>query len=206
MSANHWQKLSAFRVAVAKPLVALRELSTIRYSPDVSSHVPGALVREARRRAGLSQEELGRRAGVTQSVVSAYESGARQPSLPTLERLVRAAGCELDVSVRQPRPKAQVLVGPVGQKLFRQRRKVRDIIARHGLSNVRVFGSVVRGEDTSDSDVDLLVDVTSGVGLLGLARCERDLEALLGASVDLVPADDLKPGVAASVLSEARPL
>jgi hypothetical protein len=101
--------------------------------------------------------------------VSAYESGARQPSLPTLERLVRAAGCELDITVRAPR--AQVLAGPVGQKLLRHRRKVRDIIARHGLSSVRVFGSVARGE--------------------------RDLEALLGVPVDLVPADDLKPAVAA---------
>ena len=42
----------------------------------------GSLLREARRKAGLSQVELGRRAGVTQSVVSAYESGARQPSVP----------------------------------------------------------------------------------------------------------------------------
>lgn len=110
--------------------------------------------------------------------MSAYESGARQPSLPTLERLVRAAGCELDITLRAPR--AQVLAGPVGQKLLRHRRKVRDIIARHGLSNVRVFGSVARGE--------------------------RDLEALLGVPVDLVPADDLKPAVAASALSEARPV
>jgi transcriptional regulator with XRE-family HTH domain len=47
-----------------------------------------ALLRDARLRAGLSQAELGRRAGVTQSVVSAYESGARQPSVPTLARLV----------------------------------------------------------------------------------------------------------------------
>ena len=183
-----------------------REISTIRYSPGVTSRAPGMLVREARRRAGLSQKELGRRAGVTQSVVSAYESGARQPSLPTLERLVRAAGCELDISVRQPMPRAQALLGPVGQNLFGQRRKVRDIIAHHGMSNVRVFGSVARGEDTVESDVDLLVDVAPGVGLVGLARCERDLEALLGVSVDLVPADDLKPGVAASALSEARPL
>jgi uncharacterized protein len=115
---------------------------------------------------------------------------------------VRAAGCELDITVRAPR--AQVLAGPVGQKLLRHRRKVRDIIARHGLSNVRVFGSVARGEDAAESDVDLLVDVAPGVGLVGLARCERDLEALLGVPVDLVPADDLKPAVAASALAEAR--
>ena len=51
-----------------------------------------ALLRDARRRAGLTQAELGRRAGVPQSMVSAYESGQRQPALPTLARLVEAAG------------------------------------------------------------------------------------------------------------------
>jgi predicted nucleotidyltransferase len=123
-----------------------------------------------------------------------------------LERLVRAAGCELDLALRHAGSSAAVPAGPLGRKLFGHRREVRDVAARHGLSHVRVFGSVARGEDDVDSDVDLLVDVAPGVGLLGLARCERDLEALLGAPVDLVPADDLKPSVAMSVLSEARPV
>ena len=83
---------------------------------------------------------------------------------------------------------------------------MQEIAARHGLSNVRVFGSVARGEDTDDSDTDLLVDVAPGVGLLSLARCERDLETLLCTPVDLVPARDLKAGVARSVLAEATPL
>jgi DNA-binding transcriptional regulator YiaG len=61
-----------------------------------------AVLRDARRRAGLSQVELGRRAGVTQSVVSAYESGARQPSLPMLARLVGATGLELDIRLSEP--------------------------------------------------------------------------------------------------------
>ena len=172
----------------------------------MGSFAAGSLIRDARRSAGLSQVELGRRSGVTQSVVSAYESGARQPSLPTLDRLVRAAGCELDITVREPRPVARAVDGPVARSLFRNRQKVRDIIGHHGLSNVRVFGSVARGEDTVESDLDLLVDVAPGIGLVGLARCERDLEALLGVPVDLVPADDLKPGVAPSALSDARPL
>jgi predicted nucleotidyltransferase/DNA-binding XRE family transcriptional regulator len=166
----------------------------------------GTLIRDARRRAGLSQVELGRRAGVTQSVVSAYESGARQPSLPTLERLVRAAGYALEISVRGSGRRALAVDQPVARKLLRNRRQVKDITARHGLSNVRVFGSVARGEDTAQSDVDLLVDVAPGIGLIGLARCERELEALLGVAVDLVPTEGLKPGLAASVLREARAL
>lgn len=59
----------------------------------------GGLLREARRRAGLTQVELGQRAGVTQSVVSAYESGHRQPSLPVLLELLRASGHALDASL-----------------------------------------------------------------------------------------------------------
>lgn len=180
--------------------------STIRYNSQVSASAPGALIREARRRAGLSQVELGRRAGVTQSVVSAYESGARQPSLPTLERLVRAAGSDLDITVHQHRRRTRADDETPGQKLLRHRRTVKDILGRYGLSHARVFGSVARGDDTADSDVDLLVDVAPGVGLLTLARCERDLEVLLGVPVDLVPADDLKPAVEAAALSEARPL
>ncbi len=79
---------------------------------------------------------------------------------------------------------------------------MQEIAAAHNLSNVRVFGSVARGEDTTDSDIDLLVDVAPGVGLLGLARCQHELESLLEATVDLVPADDLKPDVARTVLAE----
>ncbi|HET6794716.1 MAG TPA: helix-turn-helix domain-containing protein [Acidimicrobiales bacterium] len=166
----------------------------------------GQLLRDARLRAGLSQVELARRAGITQSVVSAYESGSRQPSLPTLERLVRATGHELDVKVNTASAGAVSGLTPLSQRLTLHSSQVRDIAARHGLTNVRVFGSVVRGEDNPESDIDLLVDVGPGVGLLGLARAQRDLEALLGVPVDLIPATDLKPGVASEALAEARPV
>lgn len=161
----------------------------------------GSILRGARRQAGLSQVELARRAGVTQSVVSAYESGARQPSVPTLERLVAATGFELDIHLRR-RPSGM----PLAAAVRRHRRQIRQIAAAHGLGNVRVFGSVARGEEMADSDVDLLVDVAPGVGLIELGRCQSELEALLGARVDLVPAADLKPGVAGEVLAEARAL
>ena len=57
--------------------------------------VAWALLQEARRRAGLTQTELARRAGVPQSTVAKIERGRREPTLSTLERLVRAAGFEL---------------------------------------------------------------------------------------------------------------
>ncbi|GAC1310827.1 MAG: hypothetical protein NVSMB16_07550 [Acidimicrobiales bacterium] len=57
--------------------------------------VAGALVLDARTRAGLTQAELARRAGTAQSAIAAYESGHRQPTLPTLYRILGAAGFDL---------------------------------------------------------------------------------------------------------------
>ncbi|MGO8872889.1 MAG: helix-turn-helix domain-containing protein [Acidimicrobiales bacterium] len=174
---------------------------TIYYTHNMAS--AGVVLRNARRKARLSQVELARRAGVTQSVVSAYESGVRQPSVPMLERLVAATGFDLELSVRRP---ASPRSGPLGERLRQQRDRVREIAAGHGLTNVRVFGSVARGEERPDSDIDLLVDVAPHVGLLELGRCRAELEALLRARVDLVPAADLKAGVTDQVISEARAL
>ncbi len=165
-----------------------------------------SLLREARQSAGLSQAELARRAGVTQSVISAYESGSRQPSLPTLARLVAAAGCDLDVQVRRPGSRLRRLTGPLGRKVRRYRAELVAAAARYDVSNMRVFGSVARGEDGPDSDLDLLVDLPPAIGLLGLARLQRELEGILRVRVDLVPASDLKPTVQANVRSELVPL
>jgi predicted nucleotidyltransferase/DNA-binding XRE family transcriptional regulator len=179
----------------------------MRYNQPVMDSQPGLLLRDARRRARLSQAELARRAGITQSVVSAYENGARQPSFPTLARLVAAAGLELDVQVRQlPGGAPGRLTGPIGARVRKHRDEIRRITAKYGLTNVRVFGSVGRGTETPDSDLDLLVDVGEGVSLFTLARCEQELRSLLDASVDLVPADGLKPRIARTVRMEAVPL
>ena len=161
-----------------------------------------AFLRDARHRAGLSQVELGRRAGVTQSVVSAYESGARQPSVPMLARLVGATGLELDMGLSEPEA-AGPASGLLAQRVHRHRVELQAVLARYGLRNARLFGSVARGDEGSESDVDLLVDVPPGVGLVTLGRCQAELEALLETRVDLVPAGDLKPGVAAEVLADA---
>ena len=65
---------------------------------------------------------------------------------------------------------------------------------------------MARGDETPDSDVDLLVDLAPGTGLLGLAALERDLAEILEAKVDVVPASDLKPSIAREVFDEAVPL
>ena len=59
----------------------------------------GAVIREARRRSGLSQAELARRAGVSQPVITAYESGRREPGLSMLAKLVDASGHRLRVEL-----------------------------------------------------------------------------------------------------------
>lgn len=95
---------------------------------------------------------------------------------------------------------------PMGRRLRRRRREILDIARRRGARDVRVFGSVARGDDAEDSDVDLLVDLDSDVGLVALAGLRRELEALLGTSVDVVPADALKPALRPSAIQEAIPL
>ena len=162
----------------------------------------GTLLRQARKRAGLSQVDLASRAGVTQSVISAYESGQRQPSLPALARLIDAAGFELTLGLRRQPGRLRRLSGPVGRRVRRHREDLVAAAAAHGVSNLRVFGSVARGEDRADSDVDLLADFPPRLSLLGLGRLEADLEGILGTRVDLIPAADLKPGVRERVGSD----
>lgn len=64
----------------------------------------GALIREARLRAGLTQQQLAERAGTTQSSIARWETGRAQPSLATLSSLVRACDLELRVSLVEPDP------------------------------------------------------------------------------------------------------
>ncbi len=62
---------------------------------DVFRAVAGALILDARTRAGLTQAQLAERAGTVQSAIAAYEAGARQPTVPTLYRILTAAGFDL---------------------------------------------------------------------------------------------------------------
>lgn len=75
-----------------------------------------------------------------------------------------------------------------------------------GADNVRVFGSVLHGQDSEGSDLDLLVDVPKGTTLLDMARLQRAIEAELGVCVDVLTAGDLPIKFRDQVLREARPL
>jgi hypothetical protein len=74
---------------------------------------------------------------------------------------------------------------------------------KYGATNVRVFGSVARGEDTPDSDIDILVDLSPRSSLITLGRLEREIRDVLGVPVDVVPAEGLRPAVRAEAEKEA---
>lgn len=149
-------------------------------------------------RARLTQTELAAKANIAQSVVSAYESSKREPSFETLRKLVAATGFDLDVVLVPAAPKS-LRRHAIDQNRLRLQRALRELGAR----NIRLFGSVARGDDGPDSDIDLLVDVAPDVGMFALGRMRSEAERVLGTSVDVVPANSLKPDVAERVLAEA---
>ena len=83
------------------------------------------------------------------------------------------------------------------------RNEILQIASRYGATNVRVFGSVARGESDSFSDIDLLVEFEPGTTLLDHAGLELDLETLLGIKVDVVSDNGLRERVRERVLREA---
>ncbi|MBK5224293.1 MAG: nucleotidyltransferase family protein [Acidimicrobiia bacterium] len=86
------------------------------------------------------------------------------------------------------------------------RSQIAETAARRGATNIRVFGSVARGEARSTSDVDLLVDLESGRSLMDLGGLVMDLSDLLGVDVDIVTEAGLKSRVRDRVVAEAVPL
>lgn len=92
-------------------------------------------------------------------------------------------------------------------KLRANRDHIRRAAHTLGVTNIRVFGSVVRGEDGPDSDIDLLVDFdVRRRGLFPLAELQDLLGAMLEERVDVVPHDALAPHVAENAVAEAVPL
>jgi uncharacterized protein len=80
------------------------------------------------------------------------------------------------------------------------------IAERNGAVNVRVFGSVARGDHGGESDIDFLVNLQAGRSLMDLARMLRELQTLLDHPVDVVTEAGLRPRIKPQVLKEAQPL
>jgi predicted nucleotidyltransferase len=121
-----------------------------------------------------------------------------------LRKLIEASGHDLDLVLhpRADRPRG-LPDTPRGRSLRRHRKALLEMAARSDATNIRVFGSVARGDDTPTSDIDLLVDLGPRVGLLSLIGLEMEMEELLGVDVDLIPSSGLKPGLRDRVLAEA---
>jgi predicted nucleotidyltransferase len=95
---------------------------------------------------------------------------------------------------------------PLDQLLQEKREDILRIANKRGASNVRVFGSVARGEFDSTSDIDLLVDLEPGRSLFDLGGLLMDLQELLGHKVDVVTERGLRERIRERVLKEAIPL
>lgn len=95
---------------------------------------------------------------------------------------------------------------PLRDDLHRRRDVLLAIAARHGASNLRLFGSVGRGEDGADSDIDLLVDMAEDCGFGDYLALVEELEGLLSRRVDIVIDRSLSPHFRPYIEAEAQPL
>jgi predicted nucleotidyltransferase len=128
----------------------------------------GEELRRLRQEAALSQRELAARTGVPQPNIAAYESGRRQPSAETLDRL------------------GAVLRIPSIERVRASRERILEVAARCRVEEVRVFGSVARGDASARSDVDLLVHPAPGASIFDVAGFMAEVTDLLGVHVDVV--------------------
>ena len=87
--------------------------------------------------------------------------------------------------------------------LKNKRGEMLKIAAAHGAQDLRIFGSVARGEATQASDLDILIKLAPGRSLLDLVAIKQDLEDLLGCSVDVVTEDAVSPHIRDQVLKDA---
>jgi len=92
-------------------------------------------------------------------------------------------------------------------ELIRLNRKaIQTLAKKYGVTDMRVFGSAARGDDTTQSDIDFLVNMEPGRSLFDLGGLLMDLETLLGCRVDIVTEKSLHWYIREQVLKEARPL
>ena len=149
---------------------------------------PAVRLRARRATLGLT---VAAAAGIDPAVWSAYETATRTLPDAEMSRLSAAIGF---------RPSTAVTV---------HRDQILTLCRDHRTRAPRIFGSIARGTDTSDSDIDLLVDALPGTGLFTLIHLEWAIEALCGTDVDLITDGGLPnapAAIRASILADCRPL
>lgn len=92
------------------------------------------------------------------------------------------------------------------EALRANRAAIRSVVAAHRACNPRVFGSVIHGDDTEDSDLDILIDPTPDTTLLDIGAIRHELLQLLGVPVDVLTPKALPERFRATVLAEALPV
>ncbi|QTV80345.1 helix-turn-helix domain-containing protein [Microbacterium sp. NIBRBAC000506063] len=155
------------------------------------------LLRRSRKESGLTQAALARIARTTQSVISEYEQGRREPSFAAMDRLISAMGLAIEVSDSPPAARS------MRSRVLSKAGELHAALDPLGARSIRLFGSVAREDDTDSSDIDLLVDTDASVGMFSLMHMRREAENVLGRPVDLVPLAGLKPEVVEEVEREA---
>lgn len=162
------------------------------------------IVVNARKLSGLTQAQLAVRSGTSQSAIARYETGAARPSTDTLTRILKAGGLELEV--RLVKTSTSNLGSARARKIRENRGEIIRLMRKAGAKEVRIFGSVARGDDNVSSDIDFLVDFDTSQGVVPIMRLKRELSKLLQENVDVAPVSLLKKSVLESALKEAVPL
>lgn len=165
----------------------------------------GQLIRDARKRARLSQAALGARAATSQPAVARYESGSATPSLSTLERLLAACGNRLVLGTDVATSRSRGRLGKRRSRAIAQgRERLLEAARRHGVREIRVFGSVARGHDNEQSDIDLLVDLEPRRTLVDLIGFQQEAEEILGVRVDATAPRFMKDRVRTRAIQDAH--
>ena len=90
--------------------------------------------------------------------------------------------------------------------LYNQRDRILELAKKYGAKNVRIFGSIARGDAQPDSDIDFLVELEPGRGLFDLGGLLFELQNMLEVNVDVVTVNGLRPRIKDRILKEAIPL
>lgn len=160
-----------------------------------------ALARVTLSQAAAKADELraAARSLLIEAVADAHQLGMTQREIsdsvgrsqPEVSRLL---------GLSTPRFRASSLLGAL---LIEKRSEILDAAKLLGASNVRVFGSLARGEDGPESDIDLFVDMPAKYTLMDLAAVQVEFRKILGHPVDVVPANDVRAGALRTAASEA---
>ncbi|MBW6469434.1 MAG: nucleotidyltransferase domain-containing protein [Anaerosomatales bacterium] len=182
----------------------------------------------------LTPREVAERLAVSSRTVYLWIEQGRLPAVRLSERITRVPAEAVDELIERATDAGSSAAIPVGAEtpaayatrmcgpgvstpdvtpaerrrlqLSTNRSEILRIADRRRVDNVRIIGSVARGDAREDSDIDLLVDLQPSASLYDLGGFAGEVEALLGVEVDVAVSDGLKPRIRQRVLREAVPL